>query len=80
MKNQQNNQAAEQQINLDDYMPVKELCKRHPIFKPGGVRAHIFNQDKNGLKESGAIVRIGTKVLLNAPKYFCWAVSQNKDV
>ncbi|MGZ8927057.1 MAG: hypothetical protein ACXW03_01225 [Methylobacter sp.] len=59
------------------YSTVKQFCERHPAFTAGGVRHCIFNEDSNGLTESGAIVRIGRKVLINEPKWFGWIESQN---
>lgn len=68
----------EQEVDFDDYMTVKGLCNRYPIFKPGGVRADIFHAETNGLQASGALHRKGRKVILYAPGYFRWAVLQNK--
>jgi hypothetical protein len=52
------------------YSTVKQFCQRHHAFTPGGIRHEIFNEDKNGLKESGAIIRNGRKILINEQKYF----------
>lgn len=60
------------------YFTVQEFTKRHAAFKTGGLRALIFNENTNGLKSSGAIVRIGRKVLINEPKFFAWVEAQNQ--
>ncbi|MGB4499392.1 MAG: hypothetical protein WBI40_11920 [Methylococcaceae bacterium] len=46
--------------------------KYSDAFTVGGLRDWIFNEEKNGLKESGAIIRIGKKLLINEEKFFAW--------
>jgi hypothetical protein len=60
------------------YSTVAIFCKNHTAFKPGGVRSWIFNEETNGLKESGAVVRVGRKVLINDSLFFDWIESQNQ--
>jgi hypothetical protein len=55
---------------------VQQFCQANPWETPGGLRFKIFNAKNNGLQESGAIVRIGRKVLINVPRYFGWIESQ----
>jgi len=43
---------------------VNQFSTKHPAFTNGGLRALIFNEESNGLAKSGAIVRIGRKVLI----------------
>ena len=62
------------------YKTVKQFCQENPAFTTGGVRFFIFNEHQNGLAKSGAIVRIGRKVLINEAKFFAWVESQNKAV
>ena len=61
---------------------VPQFSEDNPAFSEGGLRWWIFNEDKNGLKESGAIIRIGTgkrkKVLIDPERFFRWAYSQNQ--
>ena len=61
---------------------VKQFSDRDPAFPEGGLRWMIFNEDKNGLKEAGAIVRIGTgkrqKVLIDVERFYEVILSQNK--
>ena len=47
------------------YLTVIQFCEKHPAFTIGGIRPLIFNEVTNGLKQSGAIVRIGRKVLID---------------
>jgi len=51
---------------------VKQFCQRHPAFPEGGLRHRIFYADTNGLKESGAIVRNGRRVLIDEEVFFDW--------
>lgn len=70
-------QQAEAVQSAFFYLTVNQFCDEYPAFKKGGVRSLIFNEHQNGLAESGAIVRINTKVLINVPKWFGWIESQN---
>ena len=54
------------------YQTVKQFCERNPAFTEGGVRHNIFFEDTNGLKESGAIVRNGERILIHERKFFKW--------
>jgi hypothetical protein len=60
------------------YLTVLQFTEKHKAFTVGGIRGLIFNEETNGLAESGAIVRIGRKVLLHEPKFFDWVQDQNK--
>ena len=61
------------------YSTVKQFSERYPAFTVGSLRAIIFNASTNGLTESGAIVRINRRILLNEPKFFGWVeVAGNK--
>jgi len=60
------------------YFTVQQFAKRYPAFNTGGLRALIFNEHTNGLAKSGAIVRIGRKVLIDEAKFFAWVESQNQ--
>ncbi len=57
---------------------VPQFAENNPAFPEGGLRWQIFNEEKNGLKASGAIVRIGRKVLIDSDRYFKWVYSQNQ--
>lgn len=70
--------SIEQQAALYSYLTVSQFCEKHKAFRPGGVRAQIFNAESNGLKESGAIIRDGRKVLINEFKWFQRLEAQNQ--
>lgn len=61
-----------------NYLTVGQFVNQHPAFNIGGIRANIFNASTNGLAKSGAIVRIGRKVLIDENLFFSWVQSQQK--
>lgn len=60
------------------YLTVQQLTEKHQAFTYGGIRGLIFNEEKNGLQKSGAIIRIGRKVLIDETKFFAWVAAQNE--
>jgi hypothetical protein len=58
------------------YSTVQQFSKKHPAFSVGSLRSLIFNASTNGLNESGAIVRVGRRILLNETKFFGWIEAQ----
>ncbi|WAR44715.1 hypothetical protein [Methylomonas rapida] len=58
------------------YLTVNQFADKHPAFTKGGLRALIFNEQSNGLAKSGAIVRLGRKVLIDERRFFAWVASQ----
>lgn len=60
------------------YLTVKMFTEKHKAFSVGGLRFQIFNEETNGLKESGAVIRNGSRVLINEPKYFDWLEEKNR--
>jgi len=61
-------------------LTVRQFAEKHPAFNVGGLRYLIFNEDSNGLKEAGAIIRVGKKVLIDVDKYFAWIYNQNPSL
>jgi len=62
-------------MNTPTLLTVKQFSLKHQAFPPGGLRHHIFNERSNGLSKSGAIIRVGRKVLINEEKFFNWLMS-----
>ena len=56
---------------------VTQFCVDNPAFPEGGVRWQIFNEKQNGLAESGAVIRMGRRVLIDEDKWLAWVVAQN---
>jgi len=66
-------------LNIPNYNTVKKMAEDYPEVCPeGGLRWQIFKEETNGLKDSGAIVRVGRKVLINVDRYFQWIDSQQE--
>ena len=63
-----------------NYLTVSQFVNQHPAFNTGGLRSLIFNEHQNGLAKSGAIVRIGRKVLIREDLFFSWVESHTKAV
>ncbi len=58
---------------------VKQFAEKQRIFTEGALRNIIFNRYKNGLDESGAIQRVGRKILINEDKFYAWVNSLPKN-
>ena len=63
--------------DIPNLLTVSQFGKQFPAFREGGLRHQIFHEEANGLAEAGAIVRIGTKVLIDVDRYFAWVRAQN---
>lgn len=67
---------------------VRQFSAKHPAFPPAGLRHLIFLSEEresskgklpgNGLKESGAILRAGRKVLIDEARFLIWLDQQNR--
>lgn len=75
----QNYLAIQQECDKRVFLTIKLFCDRHPAFRPGGLRHIIFHEKINGLATSGAIIRLGGKVLIHESKFFDWVESQNRE-
>lgn len=53
---------------------IEQFCVREKAFTPDAVRWKVFNREKNGLQSSGALVRIGRRVLIDHEKFIAWAI------
>ena len=55
---------------------VKQFAERNPFITESGLRFQIFHRKRNGLESSGALVRLGRKILIDEEKYFGWVDAQ----
>ena len=78
--NEQDYLTTVQQATTYTYLTVNQFCEKHKAFKIGGVRSQIFNEDNNGLSNSGAIIRNGRKILIKEAAYFAWLEAKNGKV
>ena len=68
-------------------LSVRQFSERHPVFTPPGLRHLIHCSEErerskgklpgNGLKESGAILRCGRKVMIDEARFFEWLDQRN---
>jgi hypothetical protein len=65
-------------LNVIQYFTIPQFILKQPAFTNGGIRSLIFNENENGLAQSGAIVRIGRKILIDHDKFFSWVEWQNQ--
>jgi len=68
--------STQAESNALVYSTVKQFSEKHPAFSVGSLRSLIFNASSNGLNESGAIVRVGRKILLSETRFFNWIEAQ----
>ena len=71
------------------YKTVEQFSQDNPYFTSSALRNLIFKAEErhsskgkiasNGLKEIGAIIRIGRKVLINESKFYAWIEAQNAE-
>lgn len=62
----------------DLYFTIPQFARRHAAFGNGSLRWLVYNAEKNGLAKSGAIIRIGRKVLIDEALFLKWVKSQNQ--
>jgi len=62
---------------VDQYFTVPQFSKRHVAFSNGSLRWIIYNSEKNGLDKTGAIIRIGRKLLIDETLFLSWVKCQN---
>ncbi len=60
------------------YLSVAKIAEAHPGFTEASLRWIIFNASSNGLSKSGAIIRVGRKVLIDEAPFLAWLKSQGK--
>jgi hypothetical protein len=61
------------------YFTVPQLAKRHPAFSNGCLRWLIYNAEKNGLEDCGALIRIGRKIIIDEALFLSWIKAQAKN-
>ena len=56
----------------DVLLTIEQFVAQQPAMTKGGTRWAIFNEKYNGLAESGAIVRVGKRVLIDPVQFMDW--------
>lgn len=55
---------------------VKQFCQYHKWITPGGLRWLLFRRSQNGLQESGSIIQLGRRILIDQERFLVWMRSQ----
>lgn len=63
---------SEVAINQSRLLSVSQLSTAHPVFTEASLRWMIFKGAENGLERSGAICRLGRKVLIDEARFLDW--------
>ncbi|MHA1575143.1 MAG: hypothetical protein ACTSXL_03265 [Alphaproteobacteria bacterium] len=63
---------------LANLRTFNDFVKETPAFTKGAIRNYIFYENTNGLKASGAILRINRKILIEPEKFMQWILQQNQ--
>jgi hypothetical protein len=63
---------------MENYLTIKQFTDKHKAFPPSALRFLIFKRNDNGLLASGAIIKLGHKILIDEPKFFEWVKLSNK--
>ncbi|MBR6010482.1 MAG: hypothetical protein IKP35_03675 [Alphaproteobacteria bacterium] len=60
---------------MNNILTLRQFVAANPAFTMGGMRSYVFYEEYNGLKASGAIMRIGRKILIDANKFLAWVAT-----
>jgi len=55
-----------------ELVPAIDYHRIEPAFSPASLRWHLLHRDQNGLAASGAVVKIGRRVLIAPKKFRAW--------
>ena len=80
-------QHPERKSSVRNIATVKQFCEKWPAWSPAAVRSLILHAyghkarngklyPPNGLGDSGALIRLGRRVLIDEEKWFAWIDSQ----
>jgi hypothetical protein len=66
------------QASQRSLLNVNQFTERHPAFTVGALRWMIFNAQSNDFQKSGALIRLGKRVLIDEEKFFQWVDGQQQ--
>lgn len=61
------------------FQTVEQLCNEQDALTVGMVRTLLFNRKTNGLQDSGAVVRVGRRLLLDRDVFLDWMWKQGQE-
>ena len=62
--------------NLQNLKTLRQFVAEYPAFTIGGLRNCLFYREQNGLVDSGAVIQIGRKLLINTECFMDWLLTQ----
>jgi len=64
-------------VSESDVRPfkVRQFSEKYPAFSESALRYMIFSAQKNGLGDSGAIIRLGGRIYLDELPFLKWVKS-----
>lgn len=60
-----------------ELLTVAQMAARHPAFSQASLRHWIFHASDNGLAASGALLRLGRKILIDEAAFIRWVRSHS---
>ena len=64
---------------MSEIYTVEQTANKIPALTEPAIRWHLFNREQNGLKDHGAIIKIGRRIFIDLPKYLEWLKSSSKE-
>jgi len=64
---------------MSNILNVAQLSKARPVFTQASLRWLIFQAEQNGLAKSGAIIRLGRRVLIDEEKFLGWVLAHGSS-
>jgi hypothetical protein len=58
-----------------EVLPVDLVSLVEPAFSPPSLRWHLFHRRTNGLLEAGAVVTVGSRILIVVKRFRAWALA-----
>lgn len=63
---------------LRHLLTVRQFADAHPAISEGSLRWQIFQRANNGLDQSGAIIRNGSRIMIDVQRYYAWLDGQQQ--
>jgi hypothetical protein len=61
---------------LSKYCTIRQLAVQHPALSEPSIRWMLVRAADNGLTASGAILRNGRRVFIDAERFFAWLAAR----
>ena len=58
--------------DLENLRTLRQFVAEYPAFTIGGLRNCLFYREQNGLLDSGAVIQVGRKLLIDTERFGNW--------